>query len=320
MSQESPTNNTVSFGKRLRLAFSIFLRALFRLIIIAMVLGLLAVIVIGVPALYRQYVLPVQGDLQQLKETQTHLEDINQQLNQQLNEMNNRLNALEIRGDADKQAIGELTNRLESAPSTQQAQFSGLQSTQTAVTGLLDEINTMLESVNQRLAKMDTHLSEAAATSTVLSFQVNQLENRLESEEAPLAALQRELQLVKAMELLTRSRLFLVENNLGLATDDIQAARDLLTGLQVPDYQTQALAEIITRLDLALGNLPDAPVLAAEDLEVAWQLIRSGLPGETSLIPTSQVTTPQPPTIEVTSAITPTLSAETQTPTSTPTP
>ena len=85
---------------------------------------------------------------------------------------------------------------------------------------------------------------------------------------------------MKAMEMLTRGRLYLVQNNLGLAQNEVQAARDVLAGLVAPDYQQAALNAMIIRLDLALANLPGAPVLAAEDLEIAWQLLRAGLPSE----------------------------------------
>ena len=67
-------------------------------------------------------------------------------------------------------------------------------------------------------------------------------------------------QLVKAMELLTRARLVLVQNNLGLAQFDIQAGRKILANLQVeaPAHQTEQIARIVARLDAALDNLPAA--------------------------------------------------------------
>jgi hypothetical protein len=37
---------------------------------------------------------------------------------------------------------------------------------------------------------------------------------------------------------------------------------------------------MINQLDLALDKLPDTPILAAQDLEIAWQLLKTGLPSE----------------------------------------
>jgi hypothetical protein len=80
--------------------------------------------------------------------------------------------------------------------------------------------------------------------------------------------------------MLSRARLYLYESNFGLARLDVQAARDLLLSLQsdIATDKEAALGEVITRLDLALGNLPDFPVIAADDLNIAWQLLVNGLP------------------------------------------
>jgi len=135
---------------------------------------------------------------------------------------------------------------------------------------------------------------------------VQALESQLQAEDAPISILRRELQIVKAMELLTRSRLFILENNLGLAKDDLSAARDLLASMKVSASQVRAQKDILARLDLAIGNLPASPVLAAEDVEIAWQLLLKGLPGE-PLIPTSSYVAP-------TATNTPTSSATLETP------
>jgi hypothetical protein len=125
--------------------------------------------------------------------------------------------------------------------------------------------------------------------------------------------------LIKAMEMLTRSRVYLVQSNLGLAKDEILAARELLAEMSVPEYQQTALAAIIDQLDLAAQNLPDFPILASENLEVAWQLLRSGLPTESeasaALESPLEATAPAEPATEATP--TPTVSPEA---TSTPKP
>ena len=121
--------------------------------------------------------------------------------------------------------------------------------------------------------------------------------------------------MAKAMELLARGRQLLVENNPGLAQGDIEAARLLLAGLRPSLNETQlaALDEIVQRLDLALANLAPiagrtaSPVLAAQDLELAWQMILAGLPGPSA--------TPAPTLTRLTPTVTPTPG-----PSATPTP
>jgi len=41
---------------------------------------------------------------------------------------------------------------------------------------------------------------------------------------------------------------------------------------------------VLSRLDLVLGNLPDFPVIAVDDLNIAWNLLVLGLP-ETGATP-----------------------------------
>jgi hypothetical protein len=91
-----------------------------------------------------------------------------------------------------------------------------------------------------------------------------------------------------------------------LAAGELQAASALLLNLQqqAPVYQQAALDGIIQRLSIAAGNLPARPVLAAEDLEIAWQLLQAGLPGgQGGVLPAAE--TPASPDLEITPTPTP---------------
>ncbi|MCJ7533531.1 MAG: hypothetical protein MUO64_21220, partial [Anaerolineales bacterium] len=133
---------------------------------------------------------------------------------------------------------------------------------------------------------------------------IQTMQEALTGQDTPVAALHRELQMVKAMEVLTRSRMFLLNKDIGLALVDIQAARDLLIELQtgMQPSQAKAIQEIVSRLNLAIANLATVPSLADQDLEVAWQLLMRGIPSEASLEATASITTPE--TIEFTSTAT----------------
>ena len=95
-----------------------------------------------------------------------------------------------------------------------------------------------------------------------------------------LKVLQHDVMLLKAMESLTRARLFLSQDNAGLASEEILGARDMLLILKgmVPDFQKDAVQTILDRLDLSRDNLTAAPTIAVDDLEAAWQLLMIGLP------------------------------------------
>jgi TolA-binding protein len=283
MSTEKPQPpEKQSFGDRMAIAFLAFVRALITLLAIILVVGLIAAAVIyGGPALYRQYVTPIQNNVAQLQNAQAQQEQTNQQFSQRLDSLQSRVTDLESQRDANKQAMDELKVQITNVVNTQQTEQQAFQSTRTAANTELDNLNSRLADLQKQSADLQQKL---ANTDDNLSY----LATVVQSKNLPVAVLQRDLQLVKTMELLTRARISLIANNLGAAQSDIQAAHDQLVALEdlVPDYQAGALQSIISRLELALGNLPDSPVLASDDLEIAWQLLQKGLPGETTTTPT----------------------------------
>jgi len=208
----------------------------------------------------------------------------------------------------------------------------------TVQAGLNDQVETM----STTLASMDRFSGELGDVQSTQDGLIEQMllnqaaiqtaANVATNERIPVQELQQELSLVKAMELLTRSRLLLAQNNLGLAEQDIQSARELLVSLEteVYPYQLQALQDIIDRLDMALLDIRQAPALVADDLEVAWKLLYAGLPGENGLTPApgsqlqietgipAQTSTPtSSPTSETSETLTPSPTPETS---ETPTP
>ena len=308
MSDQAPTPAPPSFGDRLALAFIKFVRALVRILLILLLAVLLvAGIYYGVPALYRRYVRPVETNLARLNDAQSRQEQSNQQINQRLDELEQRLEGLELQNDSHKQTLDEVQARMDEMESAQQA-GGGAQATAIA---RQDELEATLAAMGANLEQVQAEIAAVDQAIGRTSLLVQELVNSTEAGESPLQELRNELQLVKAMELLTRSRVYLVEDNLGLAQQDVSAARLLLAkmGGDVPSYQVKPLAAIIARLDAALSNLPSKPVLAAEDLEVAWQLLRDGLPGEATPQPTPTIGTGTPAAMGVT-----------ETPTTTPTP
>lgn len=290
------TNQRFSAGSCLSVALRI---------IVATILGILLGLAIfyGVPALYQRYVLPIENSLTRLEDSQARQADENQRLNNRLDDLQSRVNELELQNDDSKQALDELQALLANLEGAQEAREQALEDIQASSNERVEEVARSVEQVNQSLHDLDSKLADFEAALSQTNGDIQEVAKRLIAEDTPVAALRRELRLVMAMELLTRSRLFLVQDNLGLAQNDIQAAHTLLTDLQtrVPDYQVGTLQDILDGLEAALENLPDRPILAAENLEVAWQLLQGGLPDELPL-PTA------PQTEEPTATPTPTTS------------
>ena len=178
-------------------------------------------------------------------------------------------------------------------------------------------LQTQLDETNARIGELETNIEAHTASLAKLEGMQATLEQEISNQNnSVMVALKREIMLTRSIETVARARLFLSQSNFGLARDDVQAARDILVELLVdaPAYQADALNQIIMRLDFALGNLPAFPVIAVDDVDIAWQLLMRGLPeSEADVVPTLTSTpTPAPiptftPTPEVTSSpITPT--------------
>ncbi len=246
------------FGERVELALRVFIHAFIRLLIFLAVGACIALaIYYGFPYLYRQFILPVQTNTARLQDVQAQLTANNQALNQRIDQLQARLAAMEQLHTQDKETITELQSRLDSLESSVNDQNTAIKR--------LDQLQTQIDQLNQSLAQNQADTSS--------------LSKALQANGTPLAGLQWEVKTLRGMELLNRARLFLIENNLGLAQADIQAARQILSDpqAQVPADQQAGLKSLLTRLDLVINNLPGSPVTAADDLEIAWRQLAAGL-------------------------------------------
>jgi hypothetical protein len=97
-----------------------------------------------------------------------------------------------------------------------------------------------------------------------------------------------------------------------LAEQDVRRARELLLTIRGSAERplAQELDAVIQRLDLTAANLPEFPVAASDDLDIAWQILLTGLPVETPTAAQSPT-----PALLVTVSATPTASDLTSTPT-----
>ena len=148
----------------------------------------------------------------------------------------------------------------------------------------LDAVEKGQRQNDQALTKLDGRMSEVESQIVAHTKSIAALE-RMQSElqtqdETTSADLKRQINILKAMELLSRARLFMYQSNFGLARLDIQIARDLLATVQkdAPKSLASDLNEVVRRLDLVLSDLPNFPVAASDDLNVAWQILVLGLP------------------------------------------
>jgi len=165
--------------------------------------------------------------------------------------------------------------------------------------------------LDERASQLEINVTAHSKSLAALETMQSQLQAQ---DEAVSVELQRQIDLVKSRELLSRARLYMYQSNFGLAEQDVKLAYNLLVDVQpnVGEPLADDLDAVISRLDLVLANLPSFPVAASDDLDIAWQILVTGLPEASA---SATVT----PVIESTPSVTPEATFP-PTPPATPTP
>lgn len=235
MSIEEPTP---SAGRRLVVI-------LMRLLLVAAIGGAIgAGVYFGVPLAFRGLVEPVRLNAERVDELENELDRTRADLTELAERSAERSAQLEAASVETRELLTELRAGIE-----------------LELTDLGDE----LDGLAGQLDALDRSLGE----------QVDSLDQALEAQPEPDAELQRELTITRALVHLLRARLWLVENDQQAAAGEVQAALDMLEGID-------GVASAVARLGQALAELGTTPLVAAEDLEIAWMLLLSPQPAATA--------------------------------------
>lgn len=183
----------------------------------------------------------------------------------------------------------------------------------TEIARLDGEVSTLAPRISTLESRSDSFdLTFQAQAEKIATLQEMQqiLDQKISAQKDEVdAKFSEQVNLTRAIEFLSRSRLYLSQSNFGLAKTDLQASRDILYSLIgiISSEQANALKTVIERLDLALENLPVYPVVAVYDVDTAWQLLVDGLPNipTQALTPVILPSTATPPS-EATPVATPT--------------
>jgi Skp family chaperone for outer membrane proteins len=317
MTTESSPPPGPSFGRRLLLALGklakFTLRLLFVVVIGALLgLGIYWAASYGVATVNQQVFQPIQNHTRQLADLDSRyaqeygrLNERTQALQEETQALQDQIGELERQGDATRETLEALESRLTTSEALLAEMQTTLETAQESLDALENEQTTLKTALEPDVAQLKTALAELETAVDALTEDVAQAVDDVEAlsvtvrDEAPLVSVRIEVQLLKAMELLTRARVQLAQDNTGIAKTEVQEARNLLVnlGTTLPEDQQKALAAIVQRLELGMANLPNAPRLAADDLEVAWQLLVKGLPGQSTTL-LSPLTTPPLTTTE----------------------
>ena len=257
------TKSSPSFLSRLGQALVQLLRLVFILAVIALI-G--AAIYFGMPYLYEKLILPVERNTARLEEIENEQLSEMSQLDDQVSGIQNRINKLENRQTENAQALAEMQGQVETLEKNLEDAIAAHGKTLKSLDAIEDSLDKLFES-------SDEYKDLLAQSSSTIN------------------AVQRQISLSRSIELLSRARLYLSQSNFGLAKQDIENTTNLLLALQteMPKERATALEDVLEKLKLAEENLPDAPIMAGDSLNIAWQLLVNDLPALPEPPPTEEV-------------------------------
>jgi chromosome segregation ATPase len=124
--------------------------------------------------------------------------------------------------------------------------------------GNVDELGTNVTDLNQEFGSLETEVMGVSGEAMTAVTELGQA-----------------VTLFRAWEMVYRARLRLLEQNAGLARQDVAVAQALLTMLveNSGGEPGETLAAVQQRLDLASAGLPTDPDTAVRDLESAWEML-----------------------------------------------
>ena len=246
---------------RKRSGFGRFMAGLLRVLLV-LAIGILigAAGFFGVTYLLQQATAPAAANAQRLYTMETQQAAVHGQLDERMADFSNRLAALEAKADMTANDIDEIRANEDALADV----VSQLDENLGGLGKLESELEIELSALRSTVAVMSTQDAAALLTPTVTPAGKGDLE-----------ALALEVKMLKALELLSRSRLHFLYADYGLAEKDLQTAYRILTDLQVGGLapRTEMYDEAMSRLKQAGRNLPASPRVAETDLEMAWDLL-----------------------------------------------
>lgn len=231
------------------------LRWIFRMLIVVILgIALGAGIYYGVRSFYRDAIEPLQTMDQRVRDMESSVAQLSEALREERNSTADERSELQARAASQAEELASMN-----------AQISRLENQVAEQEEALDQIEQLREALDQ--------LEEDL---TLTDEQLGELQNQVAAGDLPVERVEQNLQLMRVMNLMTRARLWIEQDNFGLAEDDLQVALEIMQLLVEEDssaQETDMLPQISDQLTLALEAVRSNPSLAEEELELAWKLI-----------------------------------------------
>ena len=213
-------------------------------VVVVLGIALAAGAYFGAPRAYRSFVEPAQVNTTRIDAVESELDLARNDTSSLRDQTGDRLAELEA-------ALAEQGESLAIAQAQLEAALAASLDQSGAIEAIADQVEKALLDIGDRV---DAALGDLGQ---------------------PEEELRQELMINRALLHLVRARLGLIENNAGLAADEAGRARELLLET-VADEENESVQGAIARIDLALEAMQNTPLVAGDDLEIAWKLLVGG--------------------------------------------
>ncbi len=250
--------------------FANFLLVLVRIILIILLGTLIGVgLFFGFKYAYNQVVIPIQQNQMEIQSLNTR---VNQQwdLIQEKNaDLDDRLTLLESDQDSLNDQVSEMLIKIEQ-------NAADLEALDLKFTDLIEKSGDLEKSIAKLEEQAELFSTQNKEFKTILENM--DVENQIKP-------LKQDVAIFKILMQINRARIFLIQDNLGLAEEELLLANQLFDDLSTlsPENEEE-IASWKARLELAIGHLPNNPVLANDDLEILWSMMYNGFTESTDLM------------------------------------
>jgi hypothetical protein len=136
----------------------------------------------------------------------------------------------------------------------------------------IEALDVQAAGIEELRSEIDRLGQEQASTDDALAS----LDEYIQAGELPVERVERMLQLMRVMNLMTRARLWIEQENYGLANEDLSSALEIMQALiaaDTSDGSDERLEEIANRIESASEFTSTNQALSEDELEAAWKLL-----------------------------------------------
>lgn len=206
---------------------------------------------------------------------------------QSVSENQSQLEKIKDTQKALEEGLTGISATLDASSLNQDDTLLGYQATLTRIEA---DMENLVEDLKSARASIDTNTQINSYISTVYPQRLYEIEEKQSANSRHIeaiatiqmraAGINEDLVLIRILDLFSRTNQFLLHSNYGLAEESLETAKKELDNLveTAPGFQRDYIKTILIHVENAIDDLPAKPALAADELELAWQLGIDGLP------------------------------------------